>query len=1019
MRVILCVVISITVILSGIAYVLSQNILNDGHAMSGPPRAKLLDPEVDPPTMRIELGTTVNIRITGKNEGGDAQEGYLSMSFPSDPRALAYLSNSTDLMDSKLHKVGSRLNAGYGLHPYGMQIYYPILEGWTEWLAGEEHYLEVELEPKHVGFFVVFAKLVLWDGSSSICCFYYDPDSSTTGLIDQQSEYVIPIYISVEPPTGLPIVPPEAELSVDLDESKYSSSMLPQYNVFKDEPYWFNITITNRDPVQTVTTGLLLYETTEDVGYYDPYMFTPPDLYPGEDVRQVFAYEPKPFDWKGPDPFTAISAALFAEDELECIQKGKAFPEWNKFAADVLGEYPKLAKVLKLAGEFINVGDFLFGFIELANLKSEKPYVYTYFDNTNSYEGILRGMPLSWIVHVQVPTWIWSIVIASIIIDIIASIATLWAVGIAATIVGGPAAALLALVEATASGISFFLDLILSHDPPRDDYLIDPDVMVYRPIFPPDLEAPDTPLAHALNESLIPSSEILARVGAMWEAYEKFLGALRDSSVEGMRKQLSWMSRFSTEIDLLVENLDEKFEEVVDIMHSDSLVLTKPMFDSSKTELRSGLREEEMFVLNQYSKYGLDPSLYHDMVLDMDYSWAWDYDILRYADLISPLKFADFRGTDEGGLPPDLEEADFSDCGPYYGYEGLPVSFSATCADVGNGTIVGTQWDFDGDGSADRHEVETSYIWYDNVDQMIGLSIDVLHEYTYTDATGNTTTVRFITTQVVSLEVKIRNRDPEIHDVSPDSPSRIAGYLLMNLTLRAAGEKFHDVTLDLWNVTDNTSVKTLTVYREPGDPDEQSATKTQIYIDIEKAYIINVTYNPYDDPINGRIFGATPTWVFFTFKDGIEVLHHCFNVRRSNIGDSEHWNHIEPWLADLSPVFTGHEWTFVQKTTDPGTDDLRLVWDWGDGNLTQADYSWDDPKHIFHDDGGPTPYDLDEREEYPMTVVDDFYYTYWIEGNYDVNLTVKDDEVNPWRTGFDWDTLQVRAIHLPHIAPVK
>ena len=83
----------------------------------------------------------------------------------------------------------------------------------------------------------------------------------------------------------------------------------------------------------------------------------------------------------------------------------------------------------------------------------------------------------------------------------------------------------------------------------------------------------------------------------------------------------------------------------------------------------------------------------------------------------------------------------------------------------------------------------------------------------------------------------------------------------VNVTLRVAGEKYHDVTLVL--TKDGTEVGRATVVRMPGDPDLQAATLGVVKFDIESTYDARVVYTPLDDPVNGQPNGASPAWVSF------------------------------------------------------------------------------------------------------------------------------------------------------------
>jgi len=76
--------------------------------------------------------------------------------------------------------------------------------------------------------------------------------------------------------------------------------------------------------------------------------------------------------------------------------------------------------------------------------------------------------------------------------------------------------------------------------------------------------------------------------------------------------------------------------------------------------------------------------------------------------------------------------------------------------------------------------------------------------------------------------------------------------------------------------------------------------------------------------------------------------------------------------------------TFTATATDPGSDDLTLIWDWGDGTPATAT--------IYHNDGtGPDPYPS-PGGTFPFTTADSQLHAYAVAGTYELKLTVRDDD---------------------------
>ncbi len=110
--------------------------------------------------------------------------------------------------------------------------------------------------------------------------------------------------------------------------------------------------------------------------------------------------------------------------------------------------------------------------------------------------------------------------------------------------------------------------------------------------------------------------------------------------------------------------------------------------------------------------------------------------------------------------------------------------------------------------------------------------------------------------------------------------TEIAAYVVADFRLRIAGEKWHDVRLNLYS--GNQSVRFASITRYPGSPDDQSVTLYDVKINLLANFTAVIEYTPSDDPINGQIWGDNPCWLILTFPDGKDIrLFHNFNVRHN------------------------------------------------------------------------------------------------------------------------------------------
>ena len=86
-------------------------------------------------------------------------------------------------------------------------------------------------------------------------------------------------------------------------------------------------------------------------------------------------------------------------------------------------------------------------------------------------------------------------------------------------------------------------------------------------------------------------------------------------------------------------------------------------------------------------------------------------------------------------------------------------------------------------------------------------------------------------------------------------------------------------------------------------------------------------------------------------------------------------NHPDRWVwaADLTAALLSHGLKFEATITDPGSDDITVFWDFGDGTNATAYY--------------PNPGGL-----FPVLIVDEIFHAFAGSGTYVVTVTVTDDD---------------------------
>ena len=190
--------------------------------------------------------------------------------------------------------------------------------------------------------------------------------------------------------------------------------------------------------------------------------------------------------------------------------------------------------------------------------------------------------------------------------------------------------------------------------------------------------------------------------------------------------------------------------------------------------------------------------------------------------------------------------------------------------------------------------------------------------------------------------------------------------------VRVAGEKFHDVTAVLFR--NGTAIGNATITRRPGSPDAQSARVGRIDA-ANGTYSMEVSYAPENDPVNGKPWGATPAWIVLDAGSVQTSLHHTFNARHP---DTWTWS-----VDDLGQHLEDSSVALTVGVDDPGSDDLTLAWEFGDGE-SETQVFLADPA------SGPDPFPSPELN--PRSIVATASHAYAISGTYVVTLTISDDD---------------------------
>jgi len=316
-------------------------------------------------------------------------------------------------------------------------------------------------------------------------------------------------------------------------------------------------------------------------------------------------------------------------------------------------------------------------------------------------------------------------------------------------------------------------------------------------------------------------------------------------------------------------------------------------------------------------------------------------------------------------LPPAI-----SPFGPFEVNEADPLSITANAVDPGSDDLTFT-WNFE-------YDPMTQIVYYnDGVGPDPPKSPDGTFPFSVDDSTAHTYGDNGVFR--ISLRVEDDDGGAATYETTvtvlnlPPTILNAEAFMVADITLRVAGEKWHDVILRLY--TDGNETGYAQVIRYPGSPDDQSATLHDVKVSLTRKFSVVAYYTPDDDPINGQPNGANPAWIIFHWENGNETrLHHTFNVRHNGTGT---------WQVENVHFYAVNQIIHLAATAhDRGSDDLTFTWDSGDGRMLTSTY--------YNNGAGPDPYPSPDVN--PITATGEQVLVYGFAGTYTITLTVTDDD---------------------------
>jgi hypothetical protein len=151
----------------------------------------------------------------------------------------------------------------------------------------------------------------------------------------------------------------------------------------------------------------------------------------------------------------------------------------------------------------------------------------------------------------------------------------------------------------------------------------------------------------------------------------------------------------------------------------------------------------------------------------------------------------------------------------------------------------------------------------------------------------------------------VQNEDPVLR--------RIRATATGDICLRMTGNSGNEVTLDVF---DGTTLHTMVLTRDGGNPEFDCLTGLEIDVSAGAGAYVTLTYVPEDDA------GSNPTWNLEGHFPGSDP-HKIPIVFNSKGG-------VQVVAAPLGELMMGVPITFRVDGSDIGSDNLGVVWDWGD-----------------------------------------------------------------------------------------